>query len=162
MALVCGGDGTRRRAIWSTFQDFSAWRRPRRRDFNRTGDARGPAREEPGGRESEHIPNVEKYNCSTQRNLGGKKRLGPSTTAHWEIWMNEKKILFGINPVFPLIPGYEWLQQGRRGCWMVLPLRIKIIPCFYDDDPTSEHCVCLRPGDILEIFKMSQTSILWG
>lgn len=65
--------------------------------------------------------------------------------------MNEKKILFGINPVLPLIYAYEWLQ-GRSGYWMVLPVGIKIIPCFYDDDPTWEHCVCLSSGDIVEIW----------
>lgn len=42
---------------------------------------------------------------------------------------------------------------------MVLPLRIKIIPCFYDDDPTLEHCVCFKSGDIWEIFNISETSI---
>lgn len=68
MVLVCGGDGTRRRAIWSTeglFTVAPAQERGFRRDGHR------PARVEQGGHESEPIPNAEKYNCSTDVFGGG-------------------------------------------------------------------------------------------
>lgn len=60
MLLVCGGDGTRRRAIWSTEGLFTV-APSQERGFRRDGHR--PAR---GGRESEPIPNAEKYNCSTE------------------------------------------------------------------------------------------------
>lgn len=52
-------------------RDFSPWRRPRQEDFNGTGDVHRPARVEPGGHESEQIPNAKKYNCSTDRDAWG-------------------------------------------------------------------------------------------
>lgn len=63
MVLVCGGDGPRRRAIWSTEGLFTV-APSQERGFRR--DGHGLARVEPGGHESEPIPNAEKYNCSTE------------------------------------------------------------------------------------------------
>lgn len=63
MVLVCGGDGTRRRAIWSTEGLFTV-APSQESGFRRDGHRL--ARVEPGGHESEPTPNAEKYNCSTE------------------------------------------------------------------------------------------------
>lgn len=57
MLLVCGEDGTHRRAIWST-EGLSPWRSPRREDFVGTDDARRLVTAEPGVHELEEIPNT--------------------------------------------------------------------------------------------------------
>lgn len=79
MVLVCGEDGTRRRAIWNTEGLFHRGPSPGREDFNGTGDVHRPARAEPG------VPPIRgdsMCNCSTDRGGGRRDLRSPAQKWH--------------------------------------------------------------------------------